>query len=65
VKDGGSPNRETQQPKHSNVNPVVDDFSSSSNSKISEEFNRSSSDEDEEERSILVIDTQNQHQNHH
>ena len=36
---------------------MVDDFSSS-NSKISEEFNHSSS--EDEERSLLVIDTKNQ-----
>ena len=57
MKDGGSPNRETQPLKQSGENPVVDDFSSS-NSKISEEFNHSSS--EEEERSLLVIDTKNQ-----
>jgi hypothetical protein len=57
VKDGGSPNRETQPLKQAAGNPVVDDFSSS-HSKISEEFNHSSS--DEEERSLLVIDTKNQ-----
>ena len=59
VKDGGSPNRETQPLKQASGNPVVDDFSSS-HSKISEEFNHSSSEDDEEERSLLVVDTKNQ-----